>query len=158
MSSEFDVVCVVHGANLEHANKFVLAAVERSHPGVGLRPNDEIQGNEAEFRGRRVNNRRSAPVDEGAADAAVTKVGPSSSHPPFVKHEELGVGHFARGHRELAMMNLTETADITFDRDIVWWIGEDLRRLLSRWQVLYGLNMLPTDPGRLSISAGTMAE
>jgi hypothetical protein len=70
-----DVVDVQRSALLEQREEFVLGAVEAAHAGVGLCPNNEIQGNWAEFRGSRVNDRPSAPVYEGAADAAVTKVG-----------------------------------------------------------------------------------
>ena len=73
--AQFDIVDVRGGAVLEQRQEFVLGAVEAAHAGVGLRPDDEIQGDEAEFRGGGVDSRRSAPVDEGAADAAVTKVG-----------------------------------------------------------------------------------
>src|ERR1700691_6208353 len=85
-------------------------------------------GDEANFGGRSEYGRITAPVDEGAADAAVTKVGPSSSHPPFVKHEELGVGHFARGHREHAMR---ATCHVARYFHVVGLVGQDKPRKLA---------------------------
>jgi hypothetical protein len=73
----------------------MLGPVEAAHAGVGLRPDDQIQGNEAEFRAGRMNGRQSPPVDEGAADAAVTEIGEDGRHPGSVEGEELGVGHLA---------------------------------------------------------------
>ena len=73
--AELDIVDVRSGAVLEQGQELVLGAVETAHPGVGLRPDDEVNGLEAEFDGSGVDGRVSAPVDEGAEDTAVAEAG-----------------------------------------------------------------------------------
>jgi Recombinase len=72
---EFDVVDVRHSPFLEQRQEFMLGAVETAHADVGLRPDDEIQGDQAEFRSSGMSGRKASPIDETAPDAAVTKVG-----------------------------------------------------------------------------------
>ena len=83
--SEVDVVDVCSGAFLEQGQKFMLRPIETAHAGVGLRPDDEIQRDEAEFRDGRMNGRRAAPVDERAEDPAVAKIWQDSRHPGSLK-------------------------------------------------------------------------
>ncbi len=82
--AEFDVVDVRRGPLLEQRQKLMLRAIEAAHASVGLRPDNEIQGDEVEFRRRQMNGRQAPPVDERAEDAAVAKAGegrlPSTRH------------------------------------------------------------------------------
>ena len=98
----------------------MLRAIEAAHAGVGLRPDDQIERREAEFRCSRMNSRQAPPVDEAAEDAAVTKVGKNSRHPRFVEGEKLGVAHLAGSHGELAV---TSAGDIARDLHVVGLIG-----------------------------------
>ena len=52
--AELNVVDVLGYALLEQRQEFVLRAVEAPHAGVGLRPDDEVEGFEAELRRGRV--------------------------------------------------------------------------------------------------------
>ena len=73
--AEFDVVDVGRSPFLEQRQEFMLGAVETAHACVGLRPDDEIQGDQAEFSSSGMNGRKASPIDEAATDAAVAKVG-----------------------------------------------------------------------------------
>ena len=74
------------------------------------------------LRGRRMHSRQAPPVDEGAADAAVAKTRQDGRHPRFVEGEELGVGHLARGHGELAMLAARHMSGV---RHVVWLVGQN---------------------------------
>jgi len=52
MASEFDIVDVRDAALLEQRKQFMAAAVEASHPGIRLRPDNEVQRIEAALFGR----------------------------------------------------------------------------------------------------------
>jgi hypothetical protein len=41
------------------------------------------------------------------------------------KISELRSGHFARGHREFAVLGSTSATDVAINRNVVGWIGED---------------------------------
>src|SRR5271165_6241432 len=71
--AELDVVDVRGGAVLEHGQQLVLGPVEATHAGVGLRPDDQVEGFETELDRRGVDGGVSAPVDECAEDAAVAE-------------------------------------------------------------------------------------
>src|SRR5208283_4593844 len=92
--AKLDIVDVRGGPFLEQWQKLMLRAIEAAHAGVGLRPDNEIQGDKAEFRRRQMNGRQAPPVDERAEDAAVAKAGKDGFHPRAVEYEELGVAHF----------------------------------------------------------------
>src|SRR6478672_7712188 len=49
---------------------------------------------------------------------------------------EFPLRHFAAGHRKIVVHNLPETADVSGDRQIVGWVGEDRVRLLAFEQAL----------------------
>src|SRR6516164_3613741 len=88
--AQLHVVDVWAGAVGEQGQQLVLGAVEATHAGVGLHPNDEVQRLKAELGGGKMNGRMPAPIDEGAEDAAVAEVGKDRRHPSLVEGEELG--------------------------------------------------------------------
>ena len=54
-----------------------------------------LRGFEAKLDRRGVDGRVSAPVDEGAEDAAIAEARKDRRHPGLIEGEEFGVGHFA---------------------------------------------------------------
>jgi hypothetical protein len=75
-------------AVLEQGQQLVLGAVEAAHAGVGLRPNDEVEGLEAELHRRGVDGRVSAPVDESAENAAIAEAGKDRRYRGLIEGEE----------------------------------------------------------------------
>src|ERR1700729_2636517 len=73
--AQFDIVDVRAAPFREQGQKFMLRAIEAAHAGVGLRPDDEVQRNEAQFSRSRMHGRQAAPVDERTEDPAVAKIG-----------------------------------------------------------------------------------
>src|SRR5271166_1945376 len=120
--AEFDVVDVRGGAGLEQRQQLMLGPIEAAHAGIGLGPDNEVQGDQADLQGRRVDRRQAPPVDEGAEDAAIAETGSSGLHPRFVEVEKFGVGHLARGHGEFAVL---AAGHMPGDRDVVRFVGQD---------------------------------
>ena len=118
--TEPDVIDMRRVALFEQRQKLVLGAIEAAHASVRFRPDDQIDGSEAEIDGRGVDNRIAAPVDEGREQAAVGEVGQSSAHPGFVEGEIFRRAHFSRGHRELTM---APAGHIARDGDVVGLVG-----------------------------------
>ena len=126
--AKLDVVDVRGGAVLEHGQQLVLGPVEAAHAGVGLRPDDQVEGFEAELDRRGVDGRVSAPVDESAKDGTVAEAAKDRRHPGSLKGGEFGVGHPARRHGEFAMLAAGHMSD---DRDVVGLVGHDQARRAS---------------------------
>ena len=122
MPAEFDVVDVRSGALLEQGQEFMLGAVEAAHSGVGLAPDDQVEGEQAEADGGAVNDGVAAPVDEGGEEATVREVREAGLHPGGVEAGELVGAHFPGPHDELAV---GAVGDMAGDGDVVGLVGED---------------------------------
>ena len=73
------------------------------------------------------------PVHADEMDSAVTEASTRLSKTSAKEARELGLGHLAGGHGELAMLDRAEPRDMTVDRHVVGRVGEDqLRRLASK--------------------------
>jgi hypothetical protein len=107
---------------LEQRQQLVLGTVKASHAGVGFGPDDEIERLEAELGRRSMDRRLTAPIDEGAKDAAIAEKGKHASDPSLVEGEELRVGHFARRHGELAVL---AACGMTCYRHVVGLVGQN---------------------------------
>ena len=73
----------------------MLGAVKAAHAGVGLRPDDEVEGLEANLHGCRMHGWQTPPINEGAENPAVTKTGNDGGYPVLVEGEEFGIGHLS---------------------------------------------------------------
>jgi hypothetical protein len=101
---ELDVIAVPVAAVLEDKNKLVLAAVERTHPGIILDPDAEVfqfaiggtTGGQQLF--------HMAPVHADEMDGAVTAKRRQVAKRRAEKGREFGAVHLARSHREGAMV------------------------------------------------------
>ena len=69
---ERDVVDVRRCPLLEKRQRFVLRAVKAAHPGIGLCPDDKIDGKQTKFDGGRMNEWQPEPIDESPKDPAVS--------------------------------------------------------------------------------------
>ena len=73
----------------------MLRAVEAAHAGVGLRPDDEIQGTRPRFAAAECTVGKPRQSMNVPKIAAVAKIGQDGRYPGFVEGKELGVRHFA---------------------------------------------------------------
>ena len=69
-----------------------------------------------------MHGRQAAPVDERAQDPAVAKIGQDGRYPGSVEGKELGVGHFAGRHGELAVI---APGHVTGDLHVIGLVGQD---------------------------------
>src|SRR5262249_45629007 len=106
---------------LEQRQELMLRAVEAAHASVGLSPDNEIEGVEAELRGGGEYCRIAPPVDERAQNAAVAKAGQDRLHPCRIEGEEIDSRHFARRHGELTMR---AAGHMTRNRHVIRLVGE----------------------------------
>jgi hypothetical protein len=74
----------------------MLRPVETAHAGIGLGPDNEIQGGKAKFQRSRMYSGQAPPIDECAHNATVAEMWQDGRHPRFVEAEKLSVGHLAR--------------------------------------------------------------
>src|SRR5215207_10628847 len=116
MTPELDDVGVRRASFLVKRQQLVCAPVEAAHPGVRLRPHNEVERVEPGRDRSRMHARIAAPIDEGADDAALGEMMSGSLDPGLVEGQELVAGHLSARHRELAMVL---SGDMSADRNIV---------------------------------------
>ena len=74
MTAKLDIVDVRRLAFLEKRQQLMGAPIEAAHPGIRLRPHDEVQGVEPDGDRGGMHGRIAAPIDEGADDAALDEM------------------------------------------------------------------------------------
>ena len=121
-------------AVLEHKDQLMLGAVERPHPAGGLVPHHQVLELEpADLAGLAqlaYVPQIHADVKDRTRPGMMDQVGQRCS-------EELGEllrTHLTRGHRNLAVLDLAQPADITIDLHVVRRVGENDPRLVSGHQ------------------------
>jgi hypothetical protein len=80
-----------------------------------------------------------APVHADLVDRAVGAVRRLQPKDRHKEAREFGRAHLTAAHREAAVADATEPADVTVDRHIVGWVGEDEGRLGVAEQLPIGL-------------------
>jgi hypothetical protein len=119
---------------LEHKHKLVLAAVERTHPGIIFDPDAQVLrlAIGGPTGGQQLLDVAPVHADEmdGAGNAKRRQVAESLAE----KGREFGTVHLARSHQEGAMVGGAEAARMAFDRHVIGRIGEPHRRLFFAHQ------------------------
>jgi hypothetical protein len=72
-----------------------------------------------------------APIHAGIDDGAAGGVRAGKLERFRQEVGELVLGHLARAHRELSMLDPAAAADVTVYLDVIRWIGEHRRRFLG---------------------------
>jgi hypothetical protein len=118
---------------LKNEDQLVLRAIERPHAAIGLGPNTQILELAVGALGRGQHLADVTPVHADVMDGAVGGMRGKIAEDRLEEARELGFGHFACGHGELAVLHRAEAADMAVDRNIVGGIGEyHLRTLISK--------------------------
>ena len=119
-------------AVLEHEDKLVLAAVQRTHARVVLRPDTDVLELGIGLLAGLEELAQVPPVHADEVQRSVTAVTSQVAAHPSQKRGELCFRHFTGSHRKLAVMCLAFAADVAVDGHIVRWIRENhLGALLS---------------------------
>src|SRR5262249_56844771 len=71
-----------------------------------------------------------APIHADVVKRAVFTVIGTERERPGQKDNEFGRAHFARGHRELTVMDSAQPADVAFDWHVIGRIGENQLSLI----------------------------
>src|SRR5215207_9087616 len=85
MTPELDIIDVGRASFLVKRQQLVCAPVEAAHPGVRLRPHNEVERVEPGRDRSRMHARIAAPIDEGADDAALGEMMSGSLDPGLVE-------------------------------------------------------------------------
>src|SRR5215204_2079952 len=89
MTPELDIVDVRRASFLVKRQQLVCAPVEAAHPGVCLRPHNEVERVKPGRDRSRMHGRIAPPIDEGADDAALGEMASGSLDPDLVEGQEL---------------------------------------------------------------------
>src|SRR5262249_14676789 len=111
-------VGVCGGADLEHENEFVLAAVERPHAAIGLVPDDEVLELGKDRLAGREQVSHMAPIHAYERNGAVARMGCGMSERLLQEVGECFDRHLADPHGELAVANATKARHVTIDSKI----------------------------------------
>src|SRR5215472_18450806 len=118
-AAELDIVPVRAAPMLEHENKLVSAAVERTHPAIVFDPDAEIFQLAIDIAGGCQQFANMAPIHEQIAQRTIAAERHEVSTRLAKKGRELCPVHLARGHREWPMMGRAQAARVAIDRDVV---------------------------------------
>jgi hypothetical protein len=116
--AEFNIIDVRAGADLEHEHKLVLGLIQASHTAICLRPDAKVLEISVVTARCRQNFADMPPVHSDIVVRAIGR-GRDQVVENLVRNCELGFGHFAGGHGELAMSGLAEAADVPVDAHVV---------------------------------------
>jgi hypothetical protein len=123
-ATELDGVDMRCGPDLEYEDELVLGAIERPHASVVLVPNAEILERRIDVPAGRERLVEMPPVHAYEMDGSVETAadGVEENRPQEIR--ELARGHLAGRHRELAVLDRSQAADMAIDPDVVGRIGE----------------------------------
>ena len=79
------------------------------------------------------------PVHADVVDGPVLAVLDCMTHEGLKEADELGLGHLARCHLEILMVDRPEATDVAVDRDVVWRVAEHHLGAVITHQPLVGL-------------------
>ena len=119
------MVLVRLAAVLEDEHELVLAAVEGTHACVVLGPDAQVLQLGISGLAGREQLPDVAPIHADEVECPVEAVAGEEPERTAQERGELGLVHLAHGHRELAMADGAEPADVAVDRHIVGRVGED---------------------------------
>lgn len=134
MLAQFERIDVRCGPFLPGKDQFVAGAVEGAHAAIVLGPDDEVLQFVVDGMSSRKYLAHVPPVHAEEVDRAIKAM---VSHVPEAvvqEGDELISGHLAGRHGELAVLHLAGTTDMTVDRNVIRWIGEDHSGLLALHQ------------------------
>src|SRR6516225_6641140 len=123
--TELDVVAMRGGALLEDKDELVLAAVERAHSGIVFDPDTQILELAIGLAAGGQQFIEMAPIDGDVVQRPGGTEGDEIAESASEKSSEFGFAHLTRGHRERTVVDRTEAACVTVDRDVVGRVGED---------------------------------
>ena len=124
MAPELDIVGVRGVAELEYHHELRLAAVEAPHAGVGLDPGHDIDEREVAFTTCLEQDLDMTPVDEDVEEGAVDAELYAKHEIALQEREELFLGHLARRHGELSMLDAPAAGE-ALDREVVGHVAQD---------------------------------
>ena len=121
-----------------------IRTIERAHPAIGLGPADDVF-QLIEDRLADVDQEiETAPVHAGKEQRALGNRRVDAGQDLAEERAELGVRHFAGGHREFAMLD--KSTDVVRNFDVIGRIGKDHLSLLA-------VEQAAVDVGRAGIAA-----
>ena len=114
-------------AVLVNQNEFVTAAIEGAHAGVVLDPDADVLELGVNLPTSGQNFGHVAPVHADKMDRAIEAVTGKQEKDPGEEGRELGDAHLATRHREVVVVNRSQTTDIALDGDVVRRVDESHR-------------------------------
>ena len=124
MLAQLEIIDVPSAAVLPHEDQFVLAAIEAAHASVGLVPNTEVLELAVDRAAGGEHLPHVPPIHADLMDRPINGVPGKVTRHRLQKCREFGLAHLAATHRELAVPDATEAADVAVDGDVVRRIRE----------------------------------
>src|SRR6516162_5916596 len=139
MLTQLEIIHMRAAARLPDEDELVLGPVEGAHPGIALVPDAEIFELPVDRSARDQHLVGVAPVHADVMNRAVFRMCAQESSGILQEGNVFRLAHLAGGHGEIAMPDAPQSADVSRNGDVIWWIGEYEFRLGASQQRLIGM-------------------